>query len=58
MMATRLRPTPAPAPAWRRCGDGIRRQDLAEGEAGFEARDDGNPVQTDDCLSSSGALLR
>ena len=35
-----------------RCGDGIRRQDLAEGEAGFEQCDDGNSADTDTCLTS------
>ena len=34
------------------CGDGQRRLDLSEGEAGYEARDDANTVDEDACLSN------
>ncbi|HBU48069.1 MAG TPA: hypothetical protein DEB46_07130, partial [Myxococcales bacterium] len=33
-----------------RCGDGIRRVDVAVGSPGYEECDDGNRSQTDDCL--------
>ena len=33
------------------CGDGVRRQDVAEGQVGYEACDDGNRVDTDSCLN-------
>ena len=32
-----------------RCGDGVRRQDLAAGEVGYEDCDDGNEVNGDSC---------
>ena len=34
-----------------RCGDGIRRQDLAEDVEGYEACDDGNQNEMDRCTS-------
>ena len=38
-----------------RCGDGIARTDLSEGDSGYEACDDGNDVDTDACLSNCQA---
>ncbi len=38
-----------------RCGDGIHRQDLAEGEPGFEACDDANAASNDGCLPNCRA---
>ena len=35
----------------RRCGDGITRTDLAEGEPGFEVCDDGNEDNDDECTT-------
>ena len=35
-----------------RCGDGVRRTDLQEGQEGYEPCDDGNEVQTDGCLTN------
>lgn len=32
-----------------RCGDGVVRTDLAEGEAGYEVCDDGNTIDSDGC---------
>ena len=34
-----------------RCGDGIQRGDVQEGQEGYEACDDGNEIQTDACLN-------
>ncbi len=34
------------------CGDGLHRQDRAEGEDGYEACDDGNPSNSDACTSN------
>ncbi len=35
-----------------RCGDGVRRTDVAEGEAGHEECDDGNVINVDSCLNT------
>ena len=35
-----------------RCGDGVRRADLAMDDPGFEACDDGNCADDDGCLNS------
>ena len=35
-----------------RCGDGLVREDLSEGDPGFEACDDGNEDDADTCLNN------
>ena len=35
-----------------RCGDGVRRQDLGEGDEGYEACDDGNDSNEDNCTNA------
>ena len=52
MTATRKTMTGAASIQVARCGDGIRRQDLAEDAPGFEACDDGNADNGDTCLSN------
>jgi cysteine-rich repeat protein len=38
-----------------RCGDGVRRLDLSEDDAGYEACDDGDDDDSDNCLSTCRA---
>ncbi len=40
-----------------RCGDGVTRNDLAEGTLGAEACDDGNGLETDGCTASCTATF-
>ena len=45
--------TSAPTRTVARCGDSIVRDDLAEGEPGYEACDDGNEADDDGCVAAA-----